>query len=118
MKYWVPYVIIGLLVYAGIYAYLRNKKEAGEASPTERDCFSLPTTSNTEIFGPAYWKAFHQLAHQVPCSGCRDFAEKFMVFFHDMVNIKLSRPIYDQKNFDEMSELVMKVKLLNNTWPA
>jgi hypothetical protein len=77
-----------------IYKYVNKKNEATGT------CFDLPTSSDPAVFGPKYWEAFHSLAHQIPCQACRGFAEKFIIFFHDVVNKKLGRPVYDQANYN------------------
>lgn len=90
--------IIALLVVALIIVAIlgyRRQKEIKSGT-----CFDLPTESDPSKFGPAYWKAFHTLAEKVPCGACKGFAVKFMVFFHDLVNLKLNKPIQDQANFD------------------
>lgn len=68
-------------------------------------CLRLPNSSNPEVFGRPYWAAFHKLAADVPCDKCRHFAEKFMIFFHDTVNMKLGKPIYNQQNFNTFTQL-------------
>jgi len=102
MKQHLPLIIfvITLLIISVILIkmYQKNKE-------FERLCFELPRTGDSSVFGPHYWAAFHKLAHNVPCSICRGFAEKFIVFFHDTVNKKLGKPIYDQENFSYFTRL-------------
>jgi len=65
----------------------------------DRVTYDLPKSKDTKVFGPDFWAAFHDLAKRVPCDECRDKAESFMVFFHDMVNVRVGKPVYDEKNF-------------------
>lgn len=81
-----------------VIIYFKNKD-------TETVCYKLPNTTDPSKFGPDYWAAFHDLAHRVPCPGCRGFAEKFMVFFHDTVNLKTGKPIQDEQNFKQFTQL-------------
>ena len=63
--------------------------------------YELPNSKDTEVFGPSFWAAFHDLANRVPCDGCRDHAKSFMVFWHDLVNLRKGAKLYDEKNFKE-----------------
>lgn len=96
-------VIAIILLSALLYQQKRHE------SKTKTLCFDLPKTVDTTVFGPKYWSAFHTLAENIPCSGCRGFAEKFMVFFHDMVNKKLGKPLYDEKNFTFFTHLIADI---------
>lgn len=60
----------------------------------------LPNTVNPDIFGPKYWEAYHKLTNMIPCTGCRNQAVPFMNFFHDTVNVKTDKPIFDKDNFN------------------
>lgn len=84
---------VAILVILLIISHNKNK---------EKVCYDLTKNPDPAVFGPQYWAAFHNLASRVPCGTCRGFAEKFMVFFHDVVNRKINHPIFDQKNYDEM----------------
>lgn len=102
-------IIIGLgaaLVVGGIIYYSTQNKKS---SDIEKVCFNLPTTVDTSVFGPEYWNAFHTLASKIPCGGCRGFAEKFMVFFHDLVNVKTGAKIYDQANYNYFLSAISKL---------
>lgn len=69
---------------------------------TNSTCYVLPKNIDPDVFGPYYWKAFHNLADRIPCSLCKPYAQKFMIFFHDTVNKKLGKPLYDEKNYNEV----------------
>lgn len=66
----------------------------------------LPNTDRAEVFGPKYWEAFHSLAGMIPCSICRDKAVPLEVFKHDVVNLKLDKPVYDRANWKKHVALV------------
>lgn len=71
--------------------------------------YRLPKSKDTKVFGPEYWAAFHDLANRIPCDGCREDTNSFMVFWHDLVNIKTGKKVYDQKNFNEWIKRVDKL---------
>lgn len=109
---------LGFLVLAGIIIYLYNKskKEAAalasaNSGGTKRVCFDLPTSSVPADFGPAYWNAFQTIAADIPCEGCRTYAEKFISFFHDVVNRKVGKAVYDQANYDYVFQTIMTGKI-------
>ena len=79
-----------------LYLYVNKKSSNGT------DCYDLPKDVNPDVFGPKYWYALHDITHKIPCPGCRGFAEKFMVFFHDVVNKKLGKDLYDRDNYNRM----------------
>lgn len=89
-------ILLAVAFIVVLYLYVNKKYDL------QTDCYNLPTDVNPAVFGPKYWAAFHNLAHKIPCSGCRDFAEKFMVFFHDVVNQKVGHPIYNRDNYNSM----------------
>lgn len=92
------YILIGIaILFIAIIIYLQTK-------PKEivKDCYNLPGSADPTVFGPVYWNAFHDLAKRVPCPGCRSFAEKFISYFHDVVNVKLGKPLFDSANYNEM----------------
>ena len=92
--------VITILLIIGLYLYSKNKE--GEI----KKCFTVPTSPDPQTFGPSYWKAFHSLASDIPCPNCRGFAEKFMIFFHDVVNKKLDKPLYDSENYQEIKNYI------------
>lgn len=98
----IPFIaVIAILVF--LYEKFKDKD-------TKHLCFNLSTNPDPSVFGKSYWEAFHTLAGDIPCSGCKTFAEKFMVFFHDLVNIKVGHPIYDQKNYDYFLQFFSDLK--------
>lgn len=109
-------IVLGvILALLGInYLINRNKQPQG----TQDINFRLPTSVDPSVFGPEYWKAFHTLAEKVPCGLCRGFAEKFIVFFHDTVNLKLGKKLHDPENYDKFTQLISDIRLNGNKWPA
>lgn len=117
-------LILFAIALAAMIIIIYNKKHKGatigtaETTPGfETISYKLPTDTAPIVFGPKYWAAFHDLTSRVPCGTCREFAEKFMVFFHDTVNLKLSKPLFDPVNFSEMSQLITMINLKGNKWP-
>lgn len=101
------YAIGGGLLLLLVLAVIYFRDRTGDSKTV---CYDLPTTTNPEIFGPHYWAAFHDLGSRVPCPGCRGFAEKFLVFFHDTVNVKTGKPLYDKENFDQFTQMFCDIK--------
>lgn len=84
---------VALLIILLVISHTKNK---------DKTCYSLPKNPDPAVFGPKYWAALHDIVGKIPCGQCRGFAEKFMVFFHDVVNAKLNRPLYAPENYSEM----------------
>lgn len=72
--------------------------------------YKLPTNVGPDEFGKYYWNALHSTVERIPCSICRDEAVPLMKFMHDIVNKKLEKPIYDEKNFSEWINKVCEMK--------
>lgn len=120
MKKGVVFGIILLIILAVIiYYYLNNKNGSGEQrmsksiSADGKDkilTYRLPNSVDTEIFGPYYWGALHNVVDNIPCSICRNDAKPMMVFMHDLVNYKLDKPIFNPENFDKWAAYVCNIK--------
>lgn len=106
-------LLIVAIILLIVLLYAQHKRARGA---TQHICFELPTTADTTIFGPKYWAAFHTLAANIPCGGCRGFAEKFMIFFHDMVNQKLGKPLQDEANFKQFTHLIADIDKGVDVW--
>lgn len=87
-------IFIILIVAAIIFFIIQKHKNVA--------CYYLPNSNDPKVFGPFYWKAFHDLANRIPCGDCRPEAQKFMVFFHDVINKKLGKPLFNQDNYTEV----------------
>lgn len=72
--------------------------------------YELETSPDPDVFGPSYWFAFHDLANRVPCINCRQEAESFIRFFHDLKNYELGKKVYDKKNFISWINKISKLK--------
>lgn len=66
----------------------------------------LPNSVDTHVFGPKYWEAFHKLADMVPCGQCRSKAVPFIRFFHDVVNQRTEKPIFDRDNYNKHIDFI------------
>ena len=97
-------IIIGVIL---LLLFIDNNNK--NARKTQTLAFTLPTSPDPTVFGPYYWNAYHTLAKNVPCPACRGFAEKFTVFFHDTVNMKLNKPLYDPQNFKYFTNLFANI---------
>ncbi|SRR6266571_737892 len=49
-------------------------------------------------WGAVAWDSFMDVANSIPCSECKPFGIQFVTAAHDMVNLKLGKPVYDRKN--------------------
>lgn len=100
--------LLGLLVVVLLFLYLntQNKKVVSLPQGISRQCYDLPTSLDSSVFGPKYWQAFQSLAHNVPCYHCRVFAEKFISYFHDIVNIKTGKQPYDINNYNYFNKSI------------
>lgn len=78
--------------------------------------YEIPNSKDGNDFGPATWNALHDIVDNIPCGGCREHGKKFMMFFHDMVNYNLGKPIHDKANFlyfiNEISKMNKKPLIL------
>ena len=86
------FIVICAVVVVAIAYYFRDKKLFVAV---------LPTSHAPNEFGPTYWKTFERLAKEVPCPPCRHGAEKFISFFHDVVNLKKGGQLFDKQNFED-----------------
>lgn len=89
-------ILIGVIVLLAaiiLFSYMKNR---------DKTCFLLPKNPDPTVFGPKYWEALHKMMGDIPCPICRGFAEKFMIFFHDTINKKLLKPVYNQANYSDM----------------
>lgn len=66
----------------------------------QKVCYELPTSKETTVFGPVFWDSFQDLASRIPCGSCKEEAESFVRFWHDLKNKDLGKPIQYQDNFD------------------
>ena len=46
-------------------------------------------------WGPCIWGELHEVAGKIPCSECKPFGVRAMRAVHDMVNVKLGKPVFD-----------------------
>lgn len=91
--FWITiFLVIVLLVY-----YLNN--EGYLSRGTKKVTYNLPVSKDPDTFGPYYWNVLHSTVADIPCGACRGEAVSFMKFFHDRVNLKLKKPLYDEENF-------------------
>lgn len=73
-------------------------------------CYNLPSDSDPEKFGPQYWKCLHGTVSKIPCPACQGEAVEMMSFFHDAVNWRLKKPIYNENNFKKWLNKICDIK--------
>lgn len=112
-------IVALLIILIIIYYYSQKQKEVGakrvskvisEDGQDKILTYRLPTDMDTEVFGPHYWAALHNLVENIPCSICRNDAIGLMRGMHDVVNVKLDKPVYDKENFDKFLAHVCEIK--------
>lgn len=112
-------VIFFLVVIIAMIAYFHNKKNdtneiiSKSISPDGEEkilTYRLPTSMDTDVFGPKYWSAIHSMAKEVPCSICRNEWESFTSFGHDFVNFKLDKPLWNEENFSKWLTKLCDIK--------
>lgn len=72
--------------------------------------FKLPSSHAPDKFGPSYWKARHKLAEMTPCPACREEAVSHEIFFHDWVNNKTDKKLFNKENYDEWVKRICENK--------
>lgn len=72
--------------------------------------YNLPDAKDPKIFGPEFWKAFHDIASKIPCDECKEESETFVIFWHDLKNYDLGKEIFDKENFDYWLTKIEKIR--------
>ncbi len=65
-----------------------------------------PAEHYTEALGTRAWKLLHGIADNYGCEACRHGAQTLISGIHDVVNVHLKKPVFDEKRFKEFSEMV------------
>ena len=61
-----------------------------------------------DVCGPSWWRMLHGWAEAIRdegCPSCGEFAVQAVSALHDLVNLKLGKPLHDRDNLAEISEL-------------
>lgn len=74
----------------------------------------LPNSTDPDVFGSDYWKARHFLANMTPCPSCRAEAVSHEIFFHDIVNAKTGKKLFNQENYDGWIKRLCETKEKKN----
>ena len=61
-----------------------------------------------DVCGPATWSAIHHLAENFPCGPCAEEGASLMRFAHDLINVKLGRPLMYPDDFRTWSTTVFE----------
>lgn len=67
------------------------------------------SNSVAEVVGPYTWGIIHQLVEEFPCAPCAEDGAKLMRFTHDIVNMKLGKPLFDAGNFVDHLNLIYEM---------
>lgn len=57
-------------------------------------------------WGPKKWRELEEWARSIPCLPCRDFGARAASAIHDVVNVKLGKPVYDPTNLRWFADVV------------
>lgn len=105
-------VIIIIIIY---YYYNKNSdnlisKSFSKAGQEKVLTYRLPTTVDPDKFGPSYWKAFENLAEEIPCGACREEWKSFTTFGHDIINVRKGKEIFNKDNFTDWVNRICEIK--------
>lgn len=112
-------IVLIILIVAYLIYFVYQKKKSENKIISKRVSsdgewktltYRVPTSIDMDISGPYFWKILHNVVDEIPCGICRSDAVKRMVFFHDSVNAKLSKPLFDPKIFDEYSTKICEMR--------
>lgn len=71
--------------------------------------YEVSSSRDPSEFGASYWAAIHNIVSEIPCELCREEAERFVTFWHDLKNKELGKEIYNKKNFDiQLNKIISK----------
>src|SRR5207245_9595086 len=65
---------------------------------TDLDKYLTYPEGNPTVWGPKGWDYFEDVANSIPCQDCRKDAQNFVTAFHDLVNIKTGKEVYNPSN--------------------
>lgn len=58
--------------------------------------------SCTGFEGKKIWQELEKTVKKIDCESCREHAVKLISFLHDVVNGGLGKPLYNEKNFNQI----------------
>lgn len=70
------------------------------------ECIQALKTGSKADWGPCIWGELHEVADRIPCDECKGFGVRAIRAVHDMVNVKLGKPLFDPKGFLLFAEQV------------
>lgn len=68
--------------------------------------YSISDSENPKMFGPSVWGALEHVVENIKCESCRGGGEKFLTFWHDLVNIKKGSPVHNEANFKNVLSFI------------
>lgn len=63
------------------------------------ECIQALKSGGKEDWGPCIWGELHEVADKIPCDECKGFGVRAIRAVHDMVNVKLGKPLFDREGF-------------------
>lgn len=69
-----------------------------------------PDEAAPEVWGPRKWRELDEWARSIPCPPCRDFGAKAASAIHDVVNVKLGKPVHDPPNLKWFADVVKQTE--------
>ena len=118
-------ILLIIIVLYVIYYLYKNKSDTNNRISTSISddgeekilTYRVPTTMDSDYYSP-YWDSLHHIVSEIPCSICRNDAEKRMIFFHDSINAKLGKPIFNMQNWKKylIEMCALKDKYEKNNW--
>ena len=58
--------------------------------------------SCTGFEGKMIWQKLEKTVKEIDCDTCRDHALELISFWHDLVNMGLGKPAFNEKNFNKI----------------
>ncbi len=58
--------------------------------------------SCTGFEGKEIWRDLEKTVNKIDCESCREHAINLISFLHDLVNGGLGKPLYNEKNFNQI----------------
>lgn len=103
--------LVGIAATVLYFMYLYTPSETSIIPRRNTDLITvaLPNDPDPDVFGPRYWEMYHKITNNIPCPSCRNKAVPFMEFFHDVVNNKTGKKIFNQENFNNHIDNISKL---------
>lgn len=78
------------------------------------------TISLADTCGASWWKALDVAVEAINCPSCKEEAKSLLSGMHDLVNLRMGKPLYDAGNFAKVLGLYklaeMGLEQVNDRW--